>query len=417
MKLQQLRAQRDVKARAAHELNAKYPADQRMPTDDASKLDALLAEVGAIDAEIERELRMVALAEAGNPNSEQERLLNAATREPGKQGEGAKALRAYLSGGLNALSKEQLAEMTARQTPDIRAAMSTTTNSEGGFTVSPEYQNSLELAMKQFGGIRAVATTIRTASGATMNFPTADPTAELGVIVAQNSTVTRLDTTFGNLTMDTYKYTSQDIALPWELLQDSFIDIEAYIQQILAVRLGRGTAAHFTTGTGTGQPHGIVTGSTVGKTGSTGQTTTVTYDDLVDLEHSVDPAYRNMPGVGFMMHDTSLRVVRKLKDSQNRPLFVPGYEQGNPGGAPDRLLGRPIYISQEMPVMAANAKSILFGQFSKYVIRNVMDLTMFRMTDSAFTRNGQVGFVAFLRTGGRLIDVGGAVKHYANSAT
>jgi HK97 family phage major capsid protein len=66
------------------------------------------------------------------------------------------------------------------------------------------------------------------------------------------------------------------------------------------------------------------------------------------------------PGVGFMMHDTSLKVVRKIKDSQGRPIFVPGYEQGSPGRAGDAL-GRPITINQDIPVMAANAKSILFG--------------------------------------------------------
>lgn len=110
-------------------------------------------------------------------------------------------------------------------------------------------------------------------------------------------------------------------------------------------------------------------------------------------------------------------MVRKIKDSQGRPIFVPGYEQGNPGGAPDRLLNRPITINDDVAAMAANAKSILAGDFRKYKIRRVMDLTIFRMTDSAFTLNGQVGFVAFQRMGGNLIDAGGAVKHYANSAT
>jgi HK97 family phage major capsid protein len=417
MKLQQLRAQRDAKARAAAELNAKYPADQRMPAAEADALDAVLAEVEAIDVEISREVRLAQLAAASNPAAENEQLLNAATRDPAKQGEGVKALRNYLTGGISALTRDQLAELQARVNPDIRNAMSTTTTTEGGFTVAAEYYKQLEEAMKAFGGIRQVATTMRTATGAQMNFPTADATAETGAIVGQNAAVGLGETTFGNLTMDVYKYTSNRIALPWELVQDSFIDIEAYVQGLLAVRLGRITSTHFTTGTGTGQPHGIVTGATVGKTGTSGQTLTVTYDDLVDLEHSVDPAYRSMPGVGFMMNDLSLRNVRKLKDTQNRPIFVPGYEQGNPGGAPDRLLGRPIYISQEMAVMAANARSILFGQFSKYIIRSVMDLTLFRMTDSAFTLNGQVGFVAFTRTGGRLIDVGGAVKAYVNSAT
>lgn len=416
-KLAQLRERRDAKAKEARALNDRYPADQRMPAAEAEQLDQVLAEVEAIDAEIAREIRAQQLL-VDDPQRQQERLLNNATRDPNKQSEGAAALKAYFRGGLQALSKEQAEAHAARVTPDIRAAMSTTTNSEGGFTVATEYMRSVERAMKAYGGMLEAAEIINTASGADMNFPTNDATGEVGAIVGQNTTVSRLDTTFGNVSMSVYKYTSNDIALPWELIQDSFLDIEQLIQDILAERLGRILNTHTTVGTGTGQPRGVVTASAVGKTGTTGQTTTVTYDDLVDLEHSVDPAYRRLPGVGFMMADSSLKVVRKIKDTQGRPIFVPGYETTSPGGAPDTLLGRPIFINQDMPAMAANAKSILFGAFRKYKIRRVMDLTIFRMTDSAFTRAGQIGFVAFQRMGGNLIDVSGTtVKHYANSAT
>mgnify|MGYP000886339313 FL=1 len=200
-------------------------------------------------------------------------------------------------------------------------------------------------------------------------------------------------------------------------MQDSFIDIETYIQGLLAMRLGRITNTHYTVGTGSGQPRGVVVGAASGKVGTTGQTTTVTYDDLVDLEHSVNRAYRLNPGVAWMMADSSLKVVRKVKDTSGRPIFVPGYDVNIPGGAPDTLLGRRIIINDDVAAMAANAKSILFGDFKKYVIRKVMDFTIFRMTDSAFTLLGQVGFVAFRREGGNLIDAGGAVKYYANSAT
>lgn len=420
-KLAQLREQRDFKAREANALNEKYPADKRMESADASKLDALLAEVESIDGEISRAAKVAQLAASSlSPEQEHEIALNAATLDPskhGKTGAEAKAMRTFLAHGINALTPEQRNAMNSRVSPDIRAAMSTTTTTEGGFTTALEYQRSLEEAMKQYGGIRSVATVIRTATGTQMQFPTADATAEVGEIVGQNVTVTRADTVFGLTTLDVYKYSSKDIALPFELVQDSFIDIEAYVQAVLAMRLGRITAAHFTTGTGTAQPRGIVTAAASGKVGAVGSTLTVSYDDLVDLEHSVDPAYRANAGVGYMMHDTSLRVIRKLKDTQGRPIFVPGYEQGNPGGAPDRLLGRPIYVAQEMPVMAANAKSILFGDYKKYVIRDVMDLTLFRMTDSAFTRNAQIGFLGLMRSGGNLIDAGGAIKAYVNSAT
>ena len=416
-KIAQLRERRNVKAKEATALNDKYPADQRMPKAEADALDAVLAEVEAIDAEIARVDRLNQLSADLTPQQLHEQALEAATREPSKHTGESTVLRLFLREGINALSKEAREAMNQRLNPDIRQAMSTTTNSEGGYTTALEYQKTLEEAMKAYGGVRAVATVMQTSTGMQMQFPTADATAEIGEIVGQNAAATGLDTTFGLTTLDVYKYSSKKIALPFELLQDSFIDIEAYIRNVLAVRLGRITATHFTTGTGSGQPRGIVTAAASGKVGTTGQTTTVIYDDLVDLEHSVDPAYRSMPGVGYMMHDSSLKVLRKVKDSQNRPIFVPGYEQGNPGGAPDRLMNRPITIAQEMPVMAANAKSILFGEFKKYVVRDVMDLTLFRMTDSAFTLNGQVGFVAFMRSGGNLIDAGGAVKYYQNSAT
>ena len=122
-------------------------------------------------------------------------------------------------------------------------------------------------------------------------------------------------------------------------------------------------------------------------------------------------------GARLMLHDDALKMLRKIKDSQGRPIFVPGYEMGNPGGAPDRLLGREIVINQNMPAPGASAKSVLFGQFSKYLIRDVMDVTLFRMTDSAYTLKGQVGFVAFCRSGANLLDVGGAVKAYQHPAT
>ena len=136
------------------------------------------------------------------------------------------------------------------------------------------------------------------------------------------------------------------------------------------------------------------------------------------LQHAVDPAYRRLPGVGFMMSDSSIKVVRKIKDGQSRPIFVPGFETGVPGGAPDTLLGSPVIVNQDVATMAANAKSILFGAFKNYKIRDVMSVQMFRFTDSAYTKLGQVGFLAWMRTGGNLVDVSGAsVKYYQNSAT
>ena len=416
-KLQQLREQRDAKAREANAINAATPGDKAMPKEDAVKMDALLLEIEGIDADIARVQKVAALNIEQDPEAAHEAALNAATRNaPVAATEEGKALRAFLTGGLSAMTPEHRQMVHARQSPDIRAAMSSNTSTEGGYTTATEYIRQLEVAMKAYGGIRAVARILPTQNGSQILWPTADATSEEGELVGQNAPASEGNTAFGTASLDVYKFSSKKIALPFELLQDTFVDIEAYIRELLATRLGRVTSRYATTGTGVNQPRGIVTGATLGKAGANGQTVTVTYDDLVDLEHSVDPAYRSNPGVGFMMHDMSLKAVRKIKDSQNRPIFVPGYEQGNPGGAPDRLLNRPIFISQEMDQMAANAKSILFGDYQKHIIRDVMDLTLFRMTDSAFTLLGQVGFVAFMRMGSNTVDVGGAIRYYQNSA-
>lgn len=423
--IQALRERRDALAKTLVDLVDKEKTPKWEPSHQ-ERYDAAMREIDDIDGQIKRhteamaKISLGAAERGGIADADRDRF----TRTPGAQSPESGAMRAFLAGGLGALAAEDLQRMRARQTPDIaaamrtpQAAMSTTTGSEGGYTVATEYYRQLTEAMKAFGGFRNLATILQTGTGAQMNFPTADATSEEGEIVGQNVAVSAGDTTFGNLQMDVYKYSSKKIALPFELLQDSMFDLDAYIRALLALRIGRITAKHYVIGTGTNQPKGVVTSASAGKTGATGQTTSVTYDDLVDLEHSVDPIYRGMPGVGWLMHDTSVREVRKIKDDQGRPIFVPGYESSNPGGAPDRLLGRPITVDQAMPVMAANAKSILFGDYKRYLIREVMDLTIFRMADSNFILNGQIGFVAFNRQGGGLVDVGGAVKAYANSAT
>lgn len=413
--IQALRERRDA---VAKNINSLMENNKGEKWGDAQQkeYDNGMAELDRINAEIKRHedylARLGEEAANGNPDG----LLNAAVRTPGAHSEESRGMRAYLTGGYAAMDQEDLQRMRARRSPDINAAMSTTNPTEGGYTVAQEYYRQLTEAMRAYGGFRDVATVIQTMTGASMNFPTTDATAQEGEIVGQNTAVSKADTTFGNANIPVFKYSSKSIAVPFELIQDSMFDIELYIRGLLAMRLGRITSKHYVIGDGVTQPNGLVTASAVGKVGAAGQTALVTYDDLVDLEHSVDPAYRANPRAGWLMHDQSLKAIRKIKDAQGQPIFVPGYEQGNPGGAPDRLLNRPIQIDQAMPQMAANAKSIGFGDYSKYVIREVMDLTLFRMADSKYIELGQIGFVAFNRQGGNLIDVGGAVKFYQNSA-
>lgn len=367
-----------------------------------TKYDENTAEIGRIDAAIERHQHVMDLT-AEKDFKEQ----GGREREPApKDANLVKLFDKWTRGGDNALTPEEWKA--------VRNTMSTTTPAEGGYTVPETVAGTILDALKTYGGMRTVADVIRTGTGEAMNFPTSDGTSEEGEIIGENTTATDLDASFGTKALPVYKYSSKVITVPWELLQDSSSDIEGFVRNRLQQRLGRITNKHFTIGTGTSQPWGVIPAATIGKTGAVAATAAITYDDLIDLEHSVDPAYR--ANAKYMFHDDMLKLIRKLKDTNGRPIFVPGYEQGNPGGAPDRILNREIVINQSVAAPAAAAVSIAFGDFSYYKIRDVMQVTLFRFTDSAYTKKGQVGFLAWMRSGGNLVDVGGAVKTFKHGA-
>ena len=392
MSIQALREQRGKIAKALQELVD--PSREWDAATDQATYDNAMAEIDAIDAKIERyEASLSKLADETRADEVSEA---AARMGRNKRDPGLSLYAKWLKGGDNALNAEDWAT--------IRNAMSTTTGSEGGFTVDTEVATTVIDALKAFGGMRQASTVISTSGVGLMSFPTSDGTSEEGEIVAENQSATDLDVSFGTVGLPVYKFSSRVVTIPFELLQDSNVDIEGFVNNRLVERLGRITNRLFTVGTGSAQPNGIVTAATTGVTAAdaTGQQTTITYGGLVDLQHSLDPAYR--ANAAFMMNDDSVRKIRKIVDGKGRPIFVPGYETGNPGGAPDRLLGSPIIVNQDVPNMAATARSILFGDFSGYYIRDVMAMQMFRFTDSAFTKRGQVGFLAWMRSGGNLVD-------------
>lgn len=402
--LKTLRENRNVLAKEVHDLVNGSDGKAWTPAMQAS-YDEKLGQIDSIDAEINRHNEI-------NSRLADEAVQERSERAAHDAGSGQKPeLRAlfqrWLRGGDNSLSANEWA--------NIRATMSTTTSGEGGYSVPTEVSSTLIDSLKSYAGVRQVATVIRTDGFGALNFPASDGTSEVGELIAENTTATAADPSFTVVAVTAYKYSSKIIAIPFELLQDSAVDMEAFIRQRIVDRLGRITNTHFTTGTGSGQPRGVVTGAAAGKTGATGQTLTVKFGDLVDLVHSVDPAYRQSGSCAFMMKDATLGAIRGLLDSQNRPIFIPGWDGlGKP--MPDTILGYRVVVNPDVATMAANAKSVLFGDFSKYVVRDVMQMSLFRFTDSAYTKLGQVGFLAWLRSGGNLLD-SGAVKYYANSAT
>lgn len=377
--------------------------DQTWTKEEQAQFDNYTTEIEALKAQIKAAETM--------RNLEADNFFNDASNHAAKKDDGMTidalaAVALYMRFGNN-VSVEQAAA--------IRNAMSTTTPAEGGYTVPSEVAAMVINRLKAYGGMRDVAEIITTETGNPLSFPTNDGTAEVGEIVGENAASALGETTFGTTPLNTFKYSSKKIALPIELIQDSAIDVIAFVVNRLAERIARIQNTHFTVGAGTTLPDGVIPKAGTGKTGTTGQTLTVIYDDLVDLKHSVNRAYRK--NAKFMLNDLSVAVVSKLKDTTGRPIWVPGDSEGITGGTPDTLLGFPVVTNDDVAVMAANAKSIAFGDFSKYIIRDVANSTSIRrFDDSAFALLGQVGFCGWQRSGGNLVDTN-AVKLYVNSAT
>ncbi|MDF0489202.1 phage major capsid protein [Sphingomonas sp. H39-1-10] len=411
-----LRDQRAAKAKEARNLLDTNTGD-KWSKDVEKQVDDIYAEIDRIDAQITRAERQAEIdgeiaADEGSREAGERALNNLSPDEREAAQRYSAAFRNFLIRGERGLTQE---EAQTLRTGRPQNAQSVGSGASGGYLVPQGFGGELLEALKAFGGMRRVATTIQTASGATLPWPTVDETGQMGEIVAENTAASAQDASFGTTNIGSYKWSSKVFTLPFELLQDQGpgMDVEAFVRRAASTRIGRAQNAKYTNGTGTNEPTGIVTSAPVGRAAPNGQTTTVTYDDMVYMEHSIDPAYREMPGVGWMFHDTTLRSLKLLKDAQGHPLWLPGLSAKDP----DTFLRYRYTINQDMPQQAASAKSILFGDMSEFLIRDVMEVTLFRFDDSAFTIKGQVGFLAWARGDGKLVSGGTPVKAFQQSAT
>lgn len=416
--IQELRNERQAKAKEARNI---LDGDHWDAKTGPEKLKPLYDRIEEIDGQIEAIQKQIDIEAGNNP---QDAIDRRADRDRTPKSEAEKALEmergiftTWARGGPNALNDDQRSHLQARLRR-LQAEQAVGTDSAGGYLAPSEFNATFLELLKSFGGMREVADNIQTDHGRPLEWPTSDDTTEEGEIIAENQPASDDDIKFGIVNIGAFKYSSKVITVPFELLQDSRIDLVGHINGRLGRRIFRIENKHHTFGDGNNKPKGIVTAAGLGKTGASGQVTSVTYEDFVDLEHSIDPAYRQA-GCRWMFHDTTLKVLKKLKDGDDRPLWRPGVS----GADANDILNYPYTINQDMPVMAASAKSIVFGQLKKYLIRDVMAVTLFRFTDSAYTKKGQVGFLAWSRSDGDLIDAVDAaglvqsVKHYANAAS
>jgi len=270
----------------------------------------------------------------------------------------------------------------------------------GGYLVPTLLQNEIIKLMKLYSGVLQIARIRYTSTGGQITFPSRDTTGRKAVKTSESGSIAVQDITYTQKVMDAYKYTDA-LKVSWELLQDSEFDILQEFQDAFSESFGRAANETLTVGDGTGDPNGIVTAASAGLTAASA--TAITLGELIDLSHKVDPAYRTSNSCGYMLNDALLATIKKLSlaaTNDGAGTWQPSFRDGTPA----TINGFPYWLNQDMASTIATAtKVVLFGDYSKYNVRIVKDMTIMR-NDALHMATGEVGFYAHARWDGELFD-------------
>lgn len=386
-------------------------ADEARASELEARHDKAMAEYDRLESQIQRQQR-VDEAEARMNAPDPRRPSNGGSvpgGEPEQPVTHAEAFDAYMRQDMFDLSPEYREALKRFRNEERQQG--TSSGSAGGYLVPEGFQAELMVSLQATGPMLdpGVTREIVTSSGNEIMWPTMDDTSNEGTLLGENTQDSDVDIAFGQKSLSSFKYTSRIIRVSEELLQDSAFDVGGIVARAAGERIGRIVNRHLTTGSGSGQPTGIVTASGEGYEAASAA---ITFDDLIELFHSVDPAYRGDPSVRWMLHDTTLKALRKIKDQNDNYIWQPANVAT---GQPATILDRPYSINQAMEEIGAGNKSVLFGMFSRYVVRRVRDFALRRLVER-YADYYQVGFIGFGRYDGVLADAG-AVKHLAHAAS
>lgn len=304
-------------------------------------------------------------------------------------GEYGKAFRGYLrkgmDGGLEALQAKSL---------------SVGSDSDGGYLVTSAMSSRIVQAifetspMRQLASVESISTDaldlIDDHSSAVAGW-----TTETGTITETSSP------TLAKRHIPTHEMYAQPKATQ-KLVDDSAIDIEAWLSAKIADIFARTQNTAFISGSGVGQPRGILTyaaGTSWGQiqqvnSGTNGQ---VTSDALINLFYALKDGYARR--ASFLMNRAVVQQVRLLKQATtNQYMWQPGLA----AGAPDTLLGVPVYMASDMPTAATNSLSVAVGDFA--AAYQIVDRIGIRILRDPYTEKPFVKFYATARVGGDVVN-------------
>ncbi|KUP91794.1 phage major capsid protein [Tritonibacter horizontis] len=281
------------------------------------------------------------------------------------------AFRQYLATGADQSEMDKEARDALRAGYREHRGQATGTGAAGGFLVPTTLASAINIAAAAHGPMMDanVATEINMANGAPFDLPKVDDTEEEANPHTEGEE--GADDNSGDIVLAKTSLLAYTLVTPWirwsfELAQDASFGFEALLAKLIGERIGRTGNKWLTVGTGVEQPLGFVTGAPVGHVAAA--SVALTFDEIMDLEHSVDPAYRGGPKVRFQMHDQTVKALRKLKDTNGRYIWSDGDVTR---GVPATLNSKPVSFNQAMAQIGASAKPIAFGDFSEYYVRKV----------------------------------------------
>lgn len=369
-----------------------------------SKWEGMKTDLKALKDKIEREEELRAQDQSFVEGLDRDPLAGNKPDEAGT--EQRSAWDNWVRGGMEGLDAEQRSMVLQMR------AQGTNPSEAGGFTVPTTLQARVIESLVTYGGIASVCQLLQTDNGAPIAWATSNGGEEEGELIGENKAAGEKDVEFGMGTLGSHTISSKIIRVSEQLLQDSGIDMEAFLAGRIGKRVSRTRNRLIVQGTGAGetadapaQPKGLEYSTPQGA--MTAKATTFTWQEVNSLIHSIDPAYRAAAKFRLAFNDKTLQAMEEMVDANNRPLWLPGIDSDRPA----TILKHQYVIDQAIADIGAGKKFMYAGDFNELVLRAVRSLTLKRLVER-YAEYGQVGFLAFVRFGLVLQDTA-AIKHLA----
>ena len=196
---------------------------------------------------------------------------------------------------------------------------------------------------------------------------------------------------FNRKEIDTHKVVTLTRIHENFVLDENF-DIEQYLPNHIARRIGKAEENAFINGNGVKTPIGILDDDNGAKTGVISESSSaITYDELISLYFSLDKDYRS--NAIWVMNDKTALQVRKLKDEDGNLLW---------NKDKDMIMGKKVVISNYMPDIEAGKKCVAFGDFSYYWIINESNFTI-KVLSNYYAAQQMVGYLSNFYLDGKLL--------------